>query len=324
MEKKGMVTVKDIAREAGVSYSTVSVAIGNRKTRIPIAPATREKVLAAARKLGYRRNGLSDQMRTGQTKTISFVMGSCPQEYELKVLLGVQRAACEQGYFVRVWQVTGDPESAYEKMLEMPQDAVILSGAGPRQEYLVRELRKLNVPLACADCKIDLGFDVSIYSDAERGEMEAVEYLYEKGIRHFVFVSDDPEKHSYVAARKSGFEKALALHHLKGMCFERPERIPELPAQLREKPVGIVCSSDFIALRFAIAALSAGFRIPADFRMIGFGCLDFQAIMKFPTVSQNFEKMGECAARKVIARIGVSLPPENLRIPTTIVEPEAI
>ena len=47
-----MVTVKDVAREAGVSYSTVSVAIGNRRTRIPIAPATREKVLAAAKRLG--------------------------------------------------------------------------------------------------------------------------------------------------------------------------------------------------------------------------------------------------------------------------------
>ena len=47
-----MVTVKDVAREAGVSYSTVSVAIGNRRSRIPIAPATREKVLAAAKRLG--------------------------------------------------------------------------------------------------------------------------------------------------------------------------------------------------------------------------------------------------------------------------------
>ena len=100
-----MVTIKDIAREAGVSYSTVSVALGNRKTKLPLSAKTREKVLAAVRKLGYRRNALAGQIRTGKTWSLSFASAMLEQEYVTGILLGVMEKADELGYSVKICRV---------------------------------------------------------------------------------------------------------------------------------------------------------------------------------------------------------------------------
>gem|GEM_PF-1115741 len=318
---KIMVTIKDIACEAGVSYSTVSVAIGNRKTKLPLAPATKELVLATAKKLGYRRNALAEQIRTGRTKTISFFTVDASQEYVTRILLGVMEKADIFGYSVRVCNIGAEnPRETYDRMLEMRQDAVIAIGKLPEQQYLVAEAHKLGIPVANADCELDSGFDFCVYSDSEHGEFEATEYLYSLGWRDFLFVSDDVPRHRYVENRRRGFDKALAKHSLKGRIIETPEAIPEFLRTAGKIRAAVVCSSDFVALKFIVSALAAGFKVPEDFAVIGFGALDFHQTMEMSTISQNFEEIGRISAKAVLERAAKPSPPGKLTIPTTIIK----
>lgn len=328
-----VVTIKDIASEAGVSYSTVSVALGNRRTTLPLSPKTREKVLAAARKLGYRRNALAGQIRTGRTRSLAFITPNLEAEYVTRILLGVMEGADKLGYSVKVCRVTRDSaRESYDRILETRQDAIVAVGEIPDADYLIDNARPLGVAVGCADCKADPGYDVRIYSDDRQGEADAVEHLFRLGCRNFAFVSDDPAARRYVLPRLAGFREALARHGLEtpeAWIVNGRDRIPGFLRSCRDKgasPDAVCCSSDFIAARVILAAMELGFRIPADFAVIGFGDLDFtrEIAPGISSVSQNYQKIGARAAELLIGRIGSPpLPAVTEFVATTVAERES-
>jgi len=327
-----VVTIKDIAEEAGVSYSTVSVALGNRQTKLPLAPKTREKVLAAARKLGYRRNAVAGQIRTGRTRSLAFVTPNLEAEYVTKILLGVMEGADKLGYSVKVCRVTHDSaRESYDRILETRQDAIVTVGEIPDADYLIDNARPLGIAVGNADCKVASTYDVSIYSDDRQGETEAVEHLCRQGCRRFAFVSDDKAVRHYVLPRLAGFREALARHALETpeeWIVNGRDRIPGFLRNCRDRgtrPDAVCCSSDFVAVRLILMALELGFRIPEDFAVIGFGDLDFtrQTAPGISSVSQNYSEIGARTAELLIGRIGSALPPVTEFVATTVIERES-
>lgn len=99
-----MVTIKDVARQAGVSQAAVSYVLngkaGQAKTRI--SDAASERVRAAAEQLGYRRNEIARSVAIGKTNVIGFVVPNILGEHSARLLDGIMRAAYENGYFVKV------------------------------------------------------------------------------------------------------------------------------------------------------------------------------------------------------------------------------
>ena len=328
-----VVTIKDIAGEAGVSYSTVSVALGNRRTALPLSPKTREKVLAAARKLGYRRNALAGQIRTGRTRSLAFVTPNLEAEYVTRILLGVMEGADKLGYSVKVCRVTRDSaRESYDRILETRQDAIVAVGDIPDADYLIDSARPLGIAVGCADCKGDPNYNVRIYSDDRQGEADAVEHLFRLGCRNFAFVSDDPADRRYVLPRLAGFREALARHGLEtpeAWIVNGRDRIPGFLRSCRDTgalPDAVCCSSDFIAARVILAAMELGFRVPADFSVIGFGDLDFtrEIAPGISSVSQNYREIGARTAELLIGRIGSPLLPAVTGfVATTVIERES-
>lgn len=323
-----MVTIKDIAIEAGVSYSTVSVALGNRRTALPLAPNTREKVLAAARKLGYRRNALAGQIRTGRTWSLAFVTPNLEAEYVTKILLGVMEQADALGFSVKVCRaLRASARESCDRMLEARQDAIVTVGQIPDAEYLIGAAHQLGIAIGCADCKGDPGYDVSIFSDDRKGEAEAVALLRRRGCREFAFVSDDWNVRHYALPRLAGFRDA-APETPEERIVKGRDRIPGFLRACREsgrRPDAICCSSDFVAARVILTALELGFRIPDDFAVIGFGDLDFSREITpgISSVSQNYRKIGARTAELLIGRIGTEQPAITEFIATTVAERES-
>ena len=202
------------------------------------------------------------------------------------------------------------------------RNSIIAVNELPGIDYLLKAARQLQIPVGCADCKSDAGYDVCVYSDDCRGVEESVRRLYELGWRDFTFLSEQQAERHYVIPRRTGFLNVMKELQLPvGREFSRWQ-IEEM-LQFAPSPRAVICSSDGVALHFLIEAQRRGFRIPEEYAVIGFGNLSFGrecCVPTLSTVSQNYEQIGLCVAEKLISRLETgSVPAESCRIPTSVI-----
>jgi DNA-binding LacI/PurR family transcriptional regulator len=103
-----MVTIKDIAKEANVSYAAVSIVLGERSKPGSIGKETRARIIDIAARMGYSRNAVATNMRSGKTKVIAFISGDISQEYASKVLDGASTAIDQNHFFLKLITIKSD------------------------------------------------------------------------------------------------------------------------------------------------------------------------------------------------------------------------
>ncbi len=345
-----MTTIKDVARVAGVSYSTVSVAIGNRGSAHPLAEATRKKVLAAAWKLGYRRNALADQIRTGRTQVLSFAAHYVNQEYVFRVFSEAVKTAEELGYVCKLhalpdWLPNQD-KAAYhasiracmDRMLEARPEGVILCGDTPAVAYLRENCDRLNIPSSSVESSAAVRncFDCFVSSDMTGAGVLAADYLAGHGHRKIGFVCEPMTEKNYVWQRFEGFTAGLATHGIRfperyllqsGLPYTAddqtiPKALEKLAAD-HDMPTAFFCLGDYLALRLSISLLERGFSVPADVSVLGYGDFVFSRFMipGLTSISQHFEEMGAVMVRTLVERIRAKRrDPLMLNIASSVME----
>lgn len=335
-----MVTIKDIARESGVSYSTVSVVIGNRTTKLPLSEKTRIKVLNAATRLGYHRNALATQIQTGKTGFVSFISPEVNHEYIFKIFTGASVEAMSHGYTVKLHELPSgenvlDSENIrklYNSIFELRPEGIIFVRDIPDFEYMNKIAKQLGIASACANSVKSFGLDVTIYPNSICGEIKAVEYLHSLGHRNFCFISDEKTR-NYALFRQNGFIQAVEKYKIplkKEWIFEEDYRnnnkidlflgkIMKAP----EKPTVACCASDYIALQVILSASRLGIDIPGELSVMGYGDIEFTKFLtpSISTVSEHFDVMGRTAFRRLLAHIkDKSLAPESFVLPVSVIK----
>lgn len=320
-----MVTIKDIAEACGLSYSTVSIVLGERTTRLKVREETRDKVRAAAAKLGYTRNVLAQQIKTGKTGVIALIGGSLSEEYIFRIFSGAVEVAQEHGYSCRIYAANrevGRLREFYDRIMETRPEAVLFHASLPERGYLLKAAAAIRIPAGSMDRKIPEETALTVASDTYSGEMLAVKKLYRYGHRKIGFLADRAEN-EYVVARLEGFRAGMLACGLDvnanwlWHCGKETGGILKV-LHGNDAPTAICCSSDFLALTLLAQAQNAGMRIPADLSIIGYGGLSFtgQTVPKLVTVSQDFEKIGSTAAAHIIQLINnPSAAPETILLP---------
>lgn len=206
------VTVREVARRAGVSISTVSRALAAPDR---VADATRERVVAAVAELGYRPNRAASGLRGGRTGTVGLMVPDIENPYFASVTKGVGARARAQGYGLFVVDTAEHPELEAEELrtLVAQTDGVLL--ASPRtDDALIRSIAA-NVPCVLMNRRIalsptDSGPEIpSVTTDESRGTRQAVEHLYALGHRRIAFVGG-PERSWSQARRSAGVREAVA------------------------------------------------------------------------------------------------------------------
>src|SRR5687767_2358933 len=115
-----MITLKDIAKEAGVSTTTVSRILNGRDSGITIREDTRERVLAVAQTLGYRPNLMARALRGSRSSLVGVILRDISDPFHIQILQGVQEAATRRGYRLFLGHVNYRPDMAiaYGSMFE--------------------------------------------------------------------------------------------------------------------------------------------------------------------------------------------------------------
>lgn len=280
------VTQADVARHAGVSRTTVSFVLSGRED-MRISVEARQRIMGAARELGYRPNLTAQSLRTRKTYTVGLVSDTVAStHYAGEMLQGALEAALERDHLLYFAESGDDPEAErrlLQGMLDRQVDGLIHASMATRRFRPPEQVR--SHPSVLLNCLDETGEFTCVVPDEEEAGRQAAALLLESGHRegiHIVgghhFTGTTPEGVYAGRARMRGIEGALSAAGVRAAgvseCdWSAPEHgylavRPLLRA--RERPTAVVCSNDRLAFGVYQAAEESGLSVPRDLSVISF------------------------------------------------------
>ncbi|MBW8002793.1 MAG: LacI family transcriptional regulator [Planctomycetes bacterium] len=315
--------LKDVAKEANVSLTAASIILRNGKGRFP--QQTRQRVLDAAQKLGWRRNLLVNGMQTGKTRAIGVLMPPI-NYYWADILFGIHNELTQKDYLpVTVWS-GATRESFYEKqpkdvgleqinrLIDRRVDGLILWPPLAATYYdNFSELIEKNIQVVVIDSDFAKKVVDAVETDEEIGGKLVAQHLIGLGHKHIACLSnhEDLESQAWAMRRRKGFEKALGNSDVACKLWQADsdgsDGVDVAKELLRDdpRPTAVFGISDYEAANVYAAAAALGLRIPEDLSVIGFSDLEFAKTMSPPltTVRQRPHEIGQRAAKVMIDRL---------------------
>jgi len=272
--------MRDIAAAAKVSQSTVSRILSGAPTRVPIAPETRERVIQASRRLGYRPNPLARGLRGASTNLIGAVVRDFSDPFYAGVIESLVGESMAHGYNVVLGHVHGrlDEAVSLTSVLEIRHtDAIIVLGDMQEQPQLLADLRDLTVPVvALWQGTSPLAFPTAD-SDDRAGIHAGLSYLQALGHRRIAFVNAEllhgyrVREDAYLDFMRerfgrvpSGYQQRCPNTLAGGDAAVR--RLLDLP----DPPTAIATSTDLVAIGVLHGAHSLGISVPNELSVVGF------------------------------------------------------
>lgn len=323
------VTIKDVAREAGVSYSTVSRVANNKSY---VNPITRQRVLEAMDKLGYRVNLAARSLAGGHSNVVGLLVHGTISQYTGEIIRGIDDVLVSAQYEMMLY--TSHRGKAKEvdyvnMMVRGLADGLLLLLPLDPEQYL-DSLRRQGYPYVLIDRKGDSTKDSSVTTANREGVYKAIRYLIELGHRRIGFITGNLDV-AVACERRDAYKQALIDYHIPfdpGLVMEGDFLQPSGLAcgnalfALPEPPTAVFASSDMMALGVMDAARARGLRIPEDLSLIGFDDIPMAAIAHpgLTTVRQPLEEIGRTATEILLRAIkNPEDPPEVVVVPTDLI-----
>ncbi len=273
-------TMRDIATMAGVSQSTVSRVLNDAPTRVPIAPETRERVILAARKLGYRPNPHARGLRGASTMLIGAVVRDFSDPFFAGVIEALAVEAMARGYNVVLGHAHGrvDEGLALTAVLETRHtDAIVMLGDMQDQPRLLDDLRNSSVPVVATwQGTSPLEFP-TVDVDERAGILLGLEHLIGLGHERIAFVSSRLPGDNW--QRQDAFIESMRARFgglpdgyvqvVDNSLAGGETAIKEL-LELDEPPTAVMTSTDLVAVGVLHAAYSLGRTVPDQLSVVGF------------------------------------------------------
>ncbi len=329
------VTLRDIAELAGVSVGTTSLVLNDRKG---IAQTTRQRVLDAARQLGYEQ---PVRRSAANQATIDIIIEHLPvaptsDPFNKTILLGINEVARRENYRVVFEFVSPTDEPPVHRWERGSTSGLIILGGGDLKREWVQAAVESRLPVVMVDHFIpDLALP-TVVPDNFAGAYAATQYLLERGHERIGFIRG-PSKYWTLGERQAGYLLAMQRAGLGPDPQLVPPRIShgdekgfgemELLLNLPEPPTAVFAVSDKTAIGAYRAAISHGLSIPGDISIIGFDDIEEAQVLQPPltSVQVSGELMGRVAVERLLSLIELD-PRETVSqsikwtIPTKLVE----
>jgi LacI family transcriptional regulator len=325
----GRVTSHDIAREAGVSQSTVSRALRGDPR---VAPETSERVREVARKLRYAPNAAARSLITDQTRTVAVIITEIKNPFYPQLLDALHDELSLSGYRAVLLNERSDTHTSEHPAPEIQRGAVdgVVCVSLPLASKLPRMLTAHGMPVVLLNRTIDDPDPDRVVSDNVAGGALAAEELLALGHRRIGMIAG-PQSASTGRDRAAGFRAALerAGHPLDEALVRTSDFSHQGGYQwatdlLRapQRPTAIFCGNDVIAFGLLDAAKRLGLSVPDELSVIGYDDIEMAGweLFGLTTVRQPLEPMAKSAARLLLERIDdPRLPPRAQVFPVGLV-----
>ena len=302
----GPVSIKDIARETGVSHSTVSRALADSPL---VAIGTKQRIQRIAREMSYTPSAIARALVTKRTSTIGLVVTAIADPFIAEVVQGVEETALDHGYSVILCDCNSEPERelhCVRALSEKRVDSIVVTSSRVGNLY-VPLLVELEVPIVLINNQHDGQYVHSVRSDDLLGGRLAGEYLASLGHHRVAYVEGPPGAQ---ASRQRLSGCRLALEESGGGIpdewvlagngrAEGGQAAAEALRERAERPTAVFCYNDMTAIGFMKAIRAAGIGIPEDMSLVGYDDIAFASLVEPPltTVAQAKYALGESAMR---------------------------
>lgn len=308
-------SIKDIARAAGISHSTVSRALNDS----PLVNAeTKSRIRRLAQELGYSPDATARSLVMGRTCTVGVVVTTIADPFAAVVVDGIERTAYAHGYSLILAASNDEPEreiAAVEMLRSKRVDSVIVTSSRVGALHQAR-LGSAGVPviLLNSHSKQQTPNAYSVRVDDTYGGRLATEHLLSLGHRRIAHVTG-PEGHSPSADRLDGYRNALAdagveyapAYVISGTGqLDGGHQALQLLLKLPERPTAVFCYNDMTAIGLLSAARKAGVVVPRDMAVVGFDDIPLAAYVApaLTTVAQPMFELGERAMQMALVLMG--------------------
>lgn len=331
-------SIKEVARQAGVSIGTVSNVLNHPDL---VAPSTRERVLAAIAALGYVRNDSARQLRAGRSRLIALVVLDLGNPFFADVARGAEAAADEHGVAVMVCNTAEDTgrERRHLDLLEEQRVLGVLitpmdNGEGSRLEQLISR----GTPVVLVDRDSDHPNRCSVTVNDVLGGRLAGEHLLAQRHRRIAFVGG-PFSIRQVSDRHAGIAAVLEEASGEGDGPAAELRVVTTPSltvasgrraagefaglPAAERPTAVFCANDLVALGVLQEMTLRGIAVPNDVAIVGYDDIDFAAAAAVPlsSVRQPREQLGRMGAELLLDEITDAVSHQHRRV---VFEPELV
>ncbi|MDQ0471371.1 LacI family DNA-binding transcriptional regulator [Labrys wisconsinensis] len=330
-----MSTIKDVAREAGVSVTTVSHVVNATR---PVAPETRERVSDVIRRLGYRPSGIARALKANRTHAIGMLVTTSVNPFFAEVMRGVEAGCFERGYTLILGN-TGDVaerlEAYWHTLAARRIDGLVVMTTNASPDFLQQLDSNGVLPVVALDTAEGL-VDCVINDDSEMGGRLAGRFLVERGFRRIGCITG-PAGHPRGTTRLEAFRAGLteAGAALDPALVVRSDftiaggyrALGELAARPGPLPDALFCINDMLAIGALCAAHERGLRVPDDLSVMGYDDSEIAAYTAPPltTIRQPAFEMGQAAARVLIEHLDSGTPlPHMLALPPELVERRSV
>ncbi|USK28196.1 LacI family transcriptional regulator [Bacillus sp. CMF21] len=309
-----MTTIKDIAKAAGVSVTTVSRALNGYSD---VNEKTRQKISRIAKELNYSPNTLARGLVMKKSRTIGMLVSgmdrvSPKDNFTFEVLSGVNECISERDYDLVLFSTTSTKqrEKTYSQLCrERRVDGVILQGMKIDDPYL-KEVVESDIPCMLIDIPIESNSVGYVTTDNVLGAKRAVQHLIDLGHTKIALINGHDQ--AYVSKQRlKGYLDALMEAKLEvkedwiisgDFSEEKAELVTEKLLKEHPEITAVFCASDLMALGAMKSAKAAGIHVPEGLSVIGYDNILLAAYSNpaLTTIAQNKFELGYQAANSLI------------------------
>lgn len=308
-------TIRDIAAKVGLSKTTVAYVL-NKCMDVAIPDTTRDRVIEAAKELGYRPNSFAKSFSTGKSRNVGVVVSyqgyvnGYQDAFVSRILFGLQEscAADRYGVLLAAAQSTGDDViRQVDSLLEQRIAGLVMIGnlSNAQVERLTAVVSEEAIACVITDDRCAAGRFHTIATDDCAGAQMAVEHLIKSGRRRIAHLTAGTST-TTARDRRTGYETALVNagigvdNRLVGHGSFSHSQALDAAARILGQSIAleaVFADSDYLALAVIQAASMRGMRIPDDVALVGYGDLQVAEWLNLTTVRQHPEEIGKKSAK---------------------------
>lgn len=331
------VTIKEVAKAAGVSQGTVSKALNDRKD---VGEQLKKKIKKIAEDMGYTPNPIARRLSTSRSYTIGIFILSrnnikLPENFGVYFLDGIAEEASKNDYDLLFFTITSamNQNKSYIKLCkERKVDGAIFIGIAQDNSQM-KEISHSSIPVVMIDAHLSGENIMSVLSDNRDGIRKGLDYLFENDFKNIFFISSS----NFSAVSKERYDAYVEYMKEKNIydknkiyigdfTSESGYKIAEEIIKKGEIPEAVFACGDYMALGAIKAFKDYDYKIPEDISVIGFDNVLSSAYSDPPltTVAQDGFEIGKEAVRSLLDFIKTKEKQDEKRIKTRLIERNSV
>jgi len=328
-----MVTIKDIAKLAGVSHTTVSRALNDSPL---IKPATKDKIKKIAAELHYVPNFNAKSLVNQKSYTIGVFFSSISHgtssSFLVDVIKGIN-SVLNENYSIAVNGI--DTLVHFDKVISKRFDGIIVLSQSDTDNAFIYYIQQIGIPMVVLNRRLDDPSIPNVSANDQLGVENAIDEAIKLGHEKLGYINGKSSFRSSVE-RKQGFINSLSKHHLPIQSaylvdgdysmesgYDRMTQLLDLPTP----PTTVFCANDDMAIGALKACFSKNKKVPSDISIIGFDDIAFAqySTPALTTIHKPIDKISEIGTQKLIALMNrETLEETQILVDTFLVRRESL